>query len=137
MFTDRYSLRLPWHTVGLFLVVIIASANVHAELTNEEIAIDAAIQKTWAQFLERLSNNDASGAAEFIRPKIRKQYLQIFESMGDQLHEMAEEWSTIKAVQLSSPFSEYTIFTGTGSDERMHFISFARKNDGSWIIYSM
>lgn len=116
------------------LVVLTFSSAIFADLTKEEAALDAEIQRTWSLFLERLSKNDAEGAANLIGAAKRKQFLQIFEEWGNDLNQMADGWSVIKAVSLEATFAEYTIFRGVGEAERMHFIMFSKSFDGSWRI---
>lgn len=120
--------------LATILVVLTFSTAILADLTKEETALDAEIQRTWSLFLERLSENDAEGAANLIGAVKRKQFLQIFEEWGNELSQMADGWSVIKAVSLEATFAEYTIFRGVGEQERMHFIVFSKSFDGSWRI---
>ena len=117
------------------ILTVLTRTNVAlADLTEEEAARDAEIQNTWSLFLQRLSENDAEGAANLISAAKRKQFLQIFEEWGSELEHMADGWSAIKAVSLKATYAEYTIFREIGEEERMHFIMFSKSIDGSWRI---
>lgn len=120
--------------LATMLVVLTFSTAVLADLTKQEAALDAEIQRTWSLFLERLSENDAEGAANLVHASKRKQFLLIFEEWGNDLNQMSDGWSEIKAVSLEATFAEYTIFRGVGEKERMHFIMFSKNVDGAWRI---
>jgi len=123
--------------ISVFCLLLAYSNTAGAQLAEEKLAIDIVIQEVWSHFLEKLRENDAIGAASFIRPRIRKQHLEAFESWGKQLYELPAGWSEIKAVSLAEPFSEYTIFRGTETDERMHLITFVKTDGESWMIYTL
>ncbi len=129
----RVNFALPL-LLATILVVLTFTTAAHANLTEEEAALDAEIQKTWSLFLQRLSENDAEGAANLISAAKRKQLLQLFEEWGNELEHMADGWSAIKAVSLKATYAEYTIFREIGGEERMHFIMFSKSIDGSWQI---
>jgi len=97
-----------------------------AQLSEREAEIDSEIQATWSRFLTEIGQNNADGAAAFLRPSIRAEYLQQFKSMGDELNQWIENWSGIKAVQLTESLSEYTLFDGEGEDGRMYFVTFGK-----------
>lgn len=133
--TMRDMTKVFWLTVFVFVLIGLPVAD--AQQTEEQHQIDAEIQQTWLLFLAEIRANDAQGAAEYVVPRVRKQYLEAFQNSGDQLHKSADGWSKIKAVNLSIPFAEYAVFDGEGDDQRMFFITFAKSADGSWMIYSM
>ena len=120
-----------------FLFASCSSSIASAQLTDEESQIDTQIQETWVLFLEEVRANDAQGAAEYFTPRVRKRYLEAFQSSGDELHKIADGWSRIKAVSLSNPFAEYTLFDDEGDKQGMFLITFAKSADGSWMIASM
>jgi len=120
--------------LAMMLVALMISTAVLADLTQEEAALDAEIQRTWSLFLERLSENDAEGAANLIHASKRKQFFQIFKEWGNDLNQMSDGWSEIKAVSLEATFAEYTIFRGANEKEGMHFIMFSKDFDGAWRI---
>ena len=124
----------PRRLLATMLMVLTFSTAVLADLAKEEAALNDEIQRTWSLFLERLSENDAEGAANLVGAAKRKQFLQIFEEWGNELNHMADGWSAIKAVSLEATFAEYTIFRGVGDEKRMHFIMFSKSIEGSWRI---
>lgn len=131
---EGVSNKLLW---AAFLFALFSFSLASAQLTDEESQIDTQIQKAWMLFLEEVRANDAQGAAECFTPRVRKQYLEAFQSSGDELHKIADGWSKIKAVSLSTPFAEYTLFDDGGDSQRMFFITFAKSADGTWMIASM
>ena len=120
-----------------FLLAPFSFSVASAQHTDEQGQIDTQIQNTWMRFLEEVRANDAQSAAEYFTPRVRKQYLEAFQSSGDQLHKIADGWSKIKAVSLSTPFAEYTLFDDEGDGQRMFLITFVKSADGSWMIHSM
>ena len=123
--------------VALFVVVALSSAAT-ADQSDHVASLeveDPVIRSVWAAFVDRLDNGDFVGASAYFVPDKRDSARQLYETLGDEIRKLPDNWSDLEAPYMYSPFVEYAI-----TDEStglIYSVTFQKMPDGSWLIHSL
>ncbi|HEY1773043.1 MAG TPA: FG-GAP-like repeat-containing protein [Gammaproteobacteria bacterium] len=98
---------------------------------------DAAIRKTWQNFVGALSARDRAAAMNYLDYEAQLKYAPIVDTLVDQMPQIVGSFSNLFSSVSSGDRVEYTVVRVVDGQAQVFFVYFIQDDDGVWRIDAM
>ncbi|MFQ5755488.1 MAG: Ig-like domain-containing protein [Acidiferrobacterales bacterium] len=101
-------------------------------LVEDRDALDALLQSKWAGMKAALQEGDIQRAIQFIAPRSRGAYEQMFRELAPILATVGAELGEIRIIQVREALAEYELLAVEGGESVSYYVEFIQDENEQW-----